>query len=607
LNLSNKEVAAVRRRIKLGLEYNRKELKDDFKESLDLYLGEQYPDLGKTSKRARVIVNYVLNAAETSVDRVAFQYPDFTVKPRTPDGEGQEPILKSAVEYSWDEGRIQKEMRRGWKDKFIYGTGIIYTGWLFTTYDGMRLENGRETTELDGGDTTPNPTDGWEQIESAKVRDDRFLAKRINPGSFFVSPEAGRDLEEAEYCGYIEVRSLEEVKANPYYKNTKQLKGTTYNLQPWFDERMVQDYCSEDSEEKIPSDIKRVTLWHYYEKRRRLHLVMCDEHEKPLLTEAWTWQHDRYPFRVRQNPGDEDCFWGLPGPLMIRHQQREINEARSQLSDHRRRFGPKFQVPQGVLNNKARAAIKSEDAGEVVEHSASELAPIQPINMPNVQPEVYSTEQQVVSDIQTVLGLNPYEMGKAPTKRTPTAEVQAIQSQGGARAQAEQQAFETWCAEVAKDCIDWLKMYSVKTRQLPIYDDQSVLQGWHDFTGDQIKGDFDVSVYVGSTTPPNNQARLESLGFFLQSLNPLLQEIAPAMQVGINLIPLVRQLMSALPEVRDTNQIFVGPPAPPPMGGMPGEPQQPGMGGPQLDFPPVDDRLQPQQNGPDLLTFLQGQ
>src|SRR5207253_3776252 len=108
------------------------------------------------------------------------------------------------------------------------------------------------------------------------------------------------------------------------------------------------EYCSEEAEtqDKIPADVKRVKLYHYYEKARRLHVVMCDEHDKPLMEESWSWQWDRYPFRVRQNVGDTDQFWGIPGPLLIEHQQKELNEARSQLSDHRRRFVPKFQVPQ---------------------------------------------------------------------------------------------------------------------------------------------------------------------------------------------------------------------------------------------------------------------
>jgi hypothetical protein len=575
------------------------------------------------SERSRVVVNYTLNAIETKVNSVAFRYPQFFLKPKTREGQGYEDVAKAAIECEWRKAGIQSEMRRAWKDKEIYGLGVVYTGWLFTTETGKRMESGRPPIweeQMMMPDQTPNPTDNWQPETQQVVRDDRFLAKRINPRHFFVSPEAGPDLECAEFCGYCEVRPLEEVKADSRLKNTRQLKGSMTNLQAFFDKDMVKEYIENDPDEpdKAPDDVKRVKLYHYYEKKRRIHVVMCDEHEKPLLVEKWTWEHDRYPFRVKQNPTDNDCFWGIPSPLLIEHQQRELNEARSQLSDHRRRFLPKFQAPQGILSSKAKNALKSADAGEVVEHTSSEPAPVHPIEMPTIQPEVYATEQMVSTDIQTVLAINPYQMGRAPSKRTPTAEVEAIQSQGAPRAENDRQMFEEWCAEIAEDCLAWLKMYSVRTRQLPIYDTDGNVQSFIDFTREQIAGEYDIEVYVGSTTPPNDAARLEAIGFFLQSLNPLIQLAMPAAQIGMNLVPLIRQLLKSLPDIRNIDEIL---PMPPPQaapgvdpilmagGAMGGEDPMaagamgmgPADGG--FPFPPVDERTMPQL---DLISLLQG-
>lgn len=612
-NLSQKELQAIRRRLRIAEQYNQKELKDNFKRALRLYTGDHYEDSGKPSHRNRVVVNYTLDVVETKVNSVVFRYPEFILKPKTQESELYEDISRSLLQCSWKESKVQKEMKRGWKDRELYGVGIIYTGWLFETESGMRMEEGRHNTELDNPpDTTPQPTDAYPMVPSEMVREDRFFTKRIYPGNFFVSPECGSDIQEAEYCGYVELRPLDEVKANPHFKNTRQLKGSTNNLRQWFDDEMVKEYCDEQVEtDKVPADIKRVKLYHYFSRRKREYVVMTDEHEKPLYETYWNWQHDRYPFRVRQNCGDDDSFWGIPGPLMIEHQQRELNEARSQLSDHRRRFVNKYQTIKGILDNKSKAALKSADPGDIVEHSGSDPALIQPIQIPNIQPEVYATEDQLVRDIQTIMGMNQYQLGRAPSKRTTTTEVEAIQGQGQIRAKNDQQEFETWCAEVAEDCLAWHKMYSVKTRTLPIYDQEGQITAWKDFTKEEIKGEYDIEVYVGSTTPPSNAEQIQSIGFFVQSLNPLIQLLMPAQQMGINLMPLIRQLLKTLPDIRNVDEILpqAPPMANPAMGIQPGmaDPMAAMAGGEQImpgqvGFPPVDERVLPQL---DLVSALQ--
>jgi hypothetical protein len=158
---------------------------------------------------------------------------------------------------------------------------------------------------------------------------------------------------------------------------------------------------------------------------------------------------------------------------------------------------------------------------------------------------------------------------------------------------------------VARDCLRWLKMYSVKMRSLPIFNDQNRVTGWRDFTGVEIQGDYDVDVFVGSTTAPNHNEKVQSIGFFLQSLNPVLQMLVPATQAGINLLPLVKQLLKALPDIRDVDEILAGLTPQPPMVPMQ-EPVPANLPVPGMDFPPVDERMMaPVPGDEQLLAALQ--
>lgn len=607
MKLKDSDIKSIKRRIRLAEQFNEKELKDKFVRSLELYEGCQWPDRRKYSERSRVVVNYILHVTETSVHSVAFKYPEFTIQPETKEGAGTERVAKAALRWSWNKAGAQRELKRAFKDSKIFGTGVVYQGWLFETWEGERFEDGRPAQVGDEEqDTTPNPSAETytETVTTAEVREDRWFIKRINPGYFFVNPECDRVFENASYCGYWELRPLEEVKKNKHFQNTRQLKGSTANLNRWFDQIIQREVKDELC---VPSDLKRVKLYHYFEKQRRIHAIFCDEHDKPLFIEQWGWEFDKYPFEVIQNPGSEDEFWGMSLPLSIEHQQRELNESRSQLSNFRRMANPKFQTQGNTLSDKAKNELKSADPLVIVEHNGGIPESIIPIQQPTIQPEVYTTEERLLKDMQTIAAIDPYDLGNVPTKRQTTSETQAVQNQGGARMQNDRQEFEDLCARVATDCIRWLKQYSVKTRSIPIYDEQDNVMGWQDFTRDQIVGDYDISVFATSTMAPNSQNQMQDIGFLLQSLNPLLQLLPVAQQSGINLIPLVKQVFNSIPSIRNVNEIIQGlqgtAPQPPQM--AMGATPQPGMGQGGVGFPPVDTRTQPDLS--QLLGQLQGQ
>lgn len=609
LKLKDSDAKQIKRRIRLAERYADRELKQNFKRALELYTGDFYEDSDKLSNNSRLSINYTLHVIETKVNSVAFRYPEFIIQPLTPAGEQTADIAHAALKYEWKLSNAQRECKRAYKDKEVFGAGVVYTGWLFETRDGMRMEDGRHALVEEQPDTTPNPLEEERQpVSQSEVREDRFLVKRLNPGHFFVNPECDRILDNAYYCGYWECVPLDEVKKNPHYQNTRQLKGNTDNLKPWFDKVYMDEVQERAGDE--PADVKRVKLYHYYERTRQLHAIFTDEHDKPLYVENWSHPSDRYPFRTIQNPGDEDCFWPIPTPLLIEHPQKELNEARSQLSNHRRRATPAYQVNGGTLTPQAKKQLKCADSLRIVEHNGPEPLSIVPIAQQNIQPEVYTTEEKSIGDMQTLAALNQYQLGNVPTKRTTTSEVEAIQSQGGPRSENDRQEFEEFCAAVALDCINWLKQYSVKTRTIPVYDDQNQVVNWIDFTREQIQADYDICVYAHSTTAPNNADKIQGIGFLLQSLNGFLQVMPTAMQLGLDLMPLLRELLKSFPDIKNVDKII--PTNQNPVGQMPGAvlPQGRDMGaasqmeGGGAGIPPMAGGAEQTQIPPELLMAL---
>lgn len=567
--LSKEEAGVVKRRLLIAEEYAKREFCKGAERARELWLGKHYPNMEGPSDDARVVVNYILPMVQTKVASIAMRDPQFLLEPENAEAQESLAVAKDALRYDWRKSEAMRECRRALWDREVTSLGVVYTGWLFETESGQRREDGRPPVEGEPPDTTPDALAGEPPVAQMEIREDRFLARRICPDRFLVDPECDNVLENAAYCGYWEIRPLEEVKGDRRLSNTRDLKGSAKNLKGYYPKELQQKWGSDEA--KVSSDCKRVKLYHYYERRRKLHAVFCDEHEKPLLVEKWVWQADRYPFRVLQGLVTTDDFYGLPEPLLVEHPQQEINESRKQLSTWRKVGIPGYQAVGFTLDAAQDLALRSSAPNRVIQNLQGELKPLQQSQLPQ---EAFQAESRALSAFQFICGLNEYQTATPPTKRMTAPEVEAVTSGTGARQMDDQKVFEEFVAGVAQDCLAWQQQYSVRTRELPIYDEEDRVQGFRDVTAEAIRGQFAVTVFAGSTAAQRQQDQLQGIGYLLQTLAPFMQ------QGMVNPRPLLAQLLKTIPGIKNTDQILM--PEPPPQMAMgPGMPP-PGMepGGP---------------------------
>jgi hypothetical protein len=100
---------------------------------------------------------------------------------------------------------------------------------------------------------------------------------------------------------------------------------------------------------------------------------------------------------------------------------------------------------------------------------------------------------------------------------------------------------------------------------------------WRDYTKEDIRGEYEFQVFVGSTEIKDQKGQVEEIGYALQTLTPFAQMMNPQTgQPVIDVTELLRQFLKALPEIRNVDAI-VGPSSPQP--GMPPQMLPPGMEG----------------------------
>ncbi len=560
MTLGKQEAARIKRRITVARRYAKDRWHTEHDRAVALYEGAHYDDPEAKRDYERLVVNILKPAVETQLSAVGFRYPSFYVEPENRDSQEAVAPSRDALSYEWRKAGAQAQSVDCLRDRLTVGLGIQMTWWLFTTTNALGEEETRTYGER--GDVPAEPGASSEEppapeaeeppmgaaVALERVGEDRVWTRRLCPKEFWVDPECGRDLEEATFCGWTEMRPLDEVKRDPKLGNTRKLKGSSDNLKAW-----LPDEYQTMNEHELPEDLMRVKLYHYLEKRRRLHVIMSDESETPHLVERWSWKHSRYPFRIMRAPILADRFFPVPPMCEAQHPQGEVNLCRSVLATHVRQSAPKLQYT-GRLTDRQTRQIESGRSLTLVELDTEEK--IQPIALPPVQPEIYTSEAAARQDTQWILGLSPYQAMDSPSKRTSIPESQAIQTQGNLRGEWLRQEYEEHCSGVAADVLALLQQNAIKTRSLPIYDDRGQVAAFRDYSAEEIRGEFTVKVHVGSTSAPGSEKALQDLAFLMQALTNATKAIMEGEQVGMNLKLLLRDLLADHPSIKDINRII---------------------------------------------------
>lgn len=592
---SVEDVAAVKRRIHACRKFGQDKFGADAKSLLDYYEGNQYDttpgnNLGEGDHR--IVVNKVLPNIELKVDTVAFAKPEFILTPRNQAGDERKQIAKSALEYYFETGNYMDELRAALRDSKIVRYGAVRITWAFET-DEIVMQDGRQRVDGDapldpmavaelaseGIDAASLPT-----VSSDLVIEDAPRIERIRPTDLLFDPASDWDLDRARFICYREVQPLEDVQANPRFDPavTGKLKGNSF-----YDESLLDEQVTRQSEEDRPDDIKSVTLWHYFERRRRLHCVYADEDmENPVLVERFPWKFKGYPFAIiishvipDKTPGE--CLSDVD---LVRPLQDSLNHTRSLQQGHVEQFTAKYQCKQGVMTAHSRRQMKSSRRGTVVEHNGMSDNAIAPLQVPPIPQDVYSLEASSTRDMDYLTGVSDYQRNMMPQggRRTAT-EVAALQQTGSGRVDSDVIKFSKFVAQATKKVLGLLQQFHDHVQMIPVYDNVTNAATWTAFTREQIAGEYDLSVEIGSTEAKNQEAEKQNLLFALQTLTPYLQVVDPMTgQPLINPAPLLRKVFETF-GIKNAAEI-IGPPMqqqPAPMAAppAPGMPMDPAAGG----------------------------
>ena len=590
---SNYEILKkYRNKLEHSRRWRKEEKYDDlWQRMIDLYRGKHHrTDI----KEDQLLVNMAFSTINIVAPSVAVNHPKITVNARRPEDGDKAVVTEAIVNYWWRHYECQKEFRRAVKDTLICGHGWVKTGYRYVEEEKVTENN------FDSYDELVENRDENVAESNLIVKEDRPFVERVSPFDMYVDPDA-TSMEDARWIAQRIRRPLEDVKKDKRYNSTARAEASPSHYTKWgqdsFRPRRSQD----------PQDAY-VEVWEWYDIDRNTMSVFCDGSDKFLVSPQEIPFAFGQPFVMIRNYDVPETFYPMGELEAIEPLQHELNQTRTQMMNHRKRFSRKWLYKESAFDTDGRQALESDEDNVMVpviteENLNNVLSPMPAIINP---PELYNQSDLISSDMNRVSGVSEYQQGAMPEIRRTATEAAIVQDASNARASDKLAIIERAIGDCARRLVMLAQQFMTGEQAVRVIGSEAQPL-WLTFDRDYIQGEFDYEVEGGSTAPMNESFRRQRALQIVDAMAPF---------AGAGILDMGKMAAYVLQYGFGIKQAQGFIMQQPPMGGMPPEggmpPQMmdpqgmtPGMGAAEMS--PTGGMQMPSNIPPEILSQLLAQ
>jgi hypothetical protein len=521
-----------------------------------MYRGKQY---FADSDEDRLLVNIAFATINVLSPSVSVNFPKITVNARNYDDKDRSIITEEIINYWWRHFECQEEFRRSIKDFLIMGHGWVKTGYRFVEEEQAVAGSYESSDDLSG--STPESVTESTMI----IKEDRPFVERIDPADMFVDADA-TTMKDARWIAQRVRRPLEDVKRDKRYRAKARADASPSHYSKWGMEpgKPRRSYSVDDS---------YVEIWEYYDIERNTMSIFCDGSDSFLVAPMEIPFSFGHPYTMIRNYDVPGHFYPMGELEAIEPLQRELNQTRTQMMNHRKRYSRKWLYKESAFDADGRSALESDEDNVLVpvisdESIAGVISPMPAVINP---PEFYNQSELITNDINRVTGISDYARGALPEIRRTATEAGIIQDASNSRAADKLAIVERSIADVAKKLVQIAQQF-LQGEQVVRLSGNVQPQLWLTFDRASVQGEFDFEVEAGSTQPQNESFRR-------QMAMQVVDAMAPFAGAGIIDMPkLAAYVLGDGFGIRSAESFVIQPqmaPAPISPQGLP--PQVPGM------------------------------
>jgi len=552
---SNNEILAkYRKKITQSKRWRREEYYDDtWRRLVDLYQGKHYEHYAEED---RILVNLAFSTVNVIAPSISVNYPKITVNAVNPDNAGQAVIAEAVVNYWWRHRNFKDHFRSAVKDFLIVGHG-----WLKVGYRYVEEERVGDFEDVSDANVEENVTS-----TTLVVTKDEPFVERVSPFDVFVDPDA-TSMDDAKWICHRVRRTLNDVRTDKRYaKNAREdVPAVSYAR-----------YTDDPSSRKIhDKDEGYADVYEFYDLKNNTVSVFADGGESFLIKPKKQPYAFGHPFVMLRNYDIPDCFYPMGDLEAIEPMQRELNETRTQMMNHRKRYARKYLYRETNFDSNGRAALESDEDNVMVPVQgdmplADAVAPFPALINP---PEFYNQSELIRTDIELISGVTEFMRGGVSEIRRTATEAALIQDAQNARTADKLAVIETCIAKLGRRVLQLAQQFMTgeQVARITARDGEPM---WVTFDRDYIDGEFDFEVAAGSTQPTNEAYRR-------QSALQMVDAMAPFVSAGvIDVAKLGAYVLQFGFGVKNPEMFMTTPEQP--------QPDEMAMGAPPMPAPPVD-------------------
>jgi hypothetical protein len=488
--------------IQAGIEFRKKyAMQERWTDWRAYYRGEWASDV--------LPLNFFFMLMRALVPRVYFRNPAVSISPAKPGilnaifAQLQERIDNKLLNSM----KVKKQIKKMVQDAFLYGTA-----------DG-KLGFGAVYSPSPEGDSTEAPLTRIGRVEyRAGILPNMPWFARVHPKHLIV-PLDCEDIDDAMWVAHEVERPLEDVKADPRFKNTDSLRATKTRMV--YNERRVH---------VISKPIEMVTLYEIRDRKWERVIVISPEYTDGVLYEGpdeLQTLHSCGHFPLVFN-NDDEVFWGVPDSTIIEPQQLEMNEIRTQMMKHRRITLVKILAQEGAISPTEAQKMVDETVGPVV--WVKDVNGIRPIQASGVPADLAVSAEYVHADVREQIGFSRNQMGEhieTGGNRTTATEASIVQMASEIRVDERRQIVADLVTDLVQAMHEVIHKFWTEEQVIDVIGPGGV-PVWVEFTGEMLKGgQYEVHVDPDTAIPQTRLAREQKALQVYQLLksNPLIDPI----------------------------------------------------------------------------------
>ncbi len=458
------------------------------------------------------------------------------------DSETTAKVAEAVASYYWLRTNATSVLRDMAQDMVVLGNGFCKIGWKHSVVETPRTQEditkdltGVLKSEVvlaaeEGRDTNIQNVADFVSITDKRVEADEPYVEYVSPYDIFF-PANARRIEETRWVAQRIVLPIDEIKANPVLKNTKDLIKDG-----------VMDIRERDTGRGDPSTIEPMiyetaTIYEFYDMRTRTLTVTQLGSEKPLYQGDIPYSHRHVPYVHMRNFSDGGQeVWSFGDLENIASLQEKLNETFTEQVDNMRRAGNKYVTIRGLFDSESRDRLESDEPDVVVEmESVSGINPKDAITVLPRAPlpaDIYNAQNKFEDAMRQVLGINDFQAGGLGADRMSAYAAAVVDGVATLRAKDKQQSVEKAAANIFNQIIRLCQEFMLENRAVRLVGVNGGI--WADIDTSVLSGEFDMRVEGGSLSainPATRQARaIEMLGTIVPVLNTFGYNTEPALR-----------------------------------------------------------------------------